>query len=212
MATSNQPVPETPLQANTDQVAEASAVPVTATPKESNEVFLGGVVVAILCLLLVILAGTFGFFGYRLWKTAQVEQATPSIQELGEKPVVKEMTPQPTEPTPTPTPAPAPQTSPTPAVEDLAKVEVKVLNGGGARGSASTLTDLLKKEGYTKATFGNTVKDYTGTTIYYTAASQKEAEAVKTIVVKTYPAVTLTAAQAGDKDATAAAVVVVLGK
>ena len=199
--------------ATPDEIGVTPIAPVTAV-KESNEVFLGGMIVGVMCLLLVILAGTFGYFGYRLWQEAQVERSTPSIQELGEKGVVEPVAETPTSaPTPTPaTPAPTSTETPTPSTTDLATLEVKVLNGGGARGSASTLTELLKKAGYAKAAFGNTVADHTGTVIYYAASSQGDAETLKATVAKTYPSVTTSPAKAGDKDATSAAVVVVLGK
>lgn len=198
------PITPPPVEAAPAEVVASPQAPLAA--KERNEVFLGGMVVAIICLLLLILAGTFGYFGYRLWQSAQIERTTPSIQELGEKPVTD--MPQVAAPTPVaePTPAPAPAPS-----ADLAAVEVKVLNGGAAKGSASTLVDLLKKAGYTKASFGNSVANHTGTTIYYTITSQSAAETLKATVAKTYPAVTVAPAKAGDKDATAAAIVVVLG-
>lgn len=192
----------------------AETVTTSRPPKESNEVFLGGVIIVVLCVLLLLLTGTFGYFGYRLWLASHVERSTPSIQELGEKIVeTTEVSPpseSPAPPTTTPTPA-APTTPETPLV-DKATVEVKVLNGGGARGSASTLTELLKKAGYTKAAFGNTVTDYMGTTVYHTADAVKAAELIKEEIMKTYPKVTLAPAKAGDKDMTAASVVVILGK
>lgn len=196
-------------EAVTQESVEPTVAGAPVTGKESNEVFLGGMVVMVICLILLILAGTFGYFGYRLWQTAQEERMTPSIQELGEKP--KENAEPVATPTPAPEPAPAPTPAPAPAA-DLATIEVKVLNGGGARGSAGTLTDLLKKAGYTKAAFGNSVNDHTGTVIYYAEASKSAAETLKETVAKTYPAVTLSPATAGDKDATAAAIVVILGK
>lgn len=174
--------------------------------------FLGGMVVAVLSLLLLMLAATFGFFGYRLWRTAQVERAAPSIQELGEKPISVQASPEtPSEPVTQPTPSPSAPTpsAPTP---DLATLEVKVLNGGAPKGSAGTLVDLLKKAGYAKANFGNSTTDHQGTVLYYAAASQAAAETLKPLIAKTYPAVTLTPAPANDKDATAAAIVIVLGK
>lgn len=202
-----------PLPQNSETKNVAGVAPaVAATTKGSNEVFLGGVIIMVLCVLLVLLTGTFGYFGYRLWQSSQITRSTPSIQELGEKmgenkeeptPAVEESAPA--------TAAPAPATPETVSV-DKATVEVKILNGGGVRGSASTLTDVLKKAGYTKAAFGNTVSDYTGTTIYHAADAIKAAELIKEEVIKTYPKVTLLPAKTGDKDMTAASVVVILGK
>lgn len=195
------------------QELEPTIAPLSGEDKDSREVFLGGMVILVFCLLLLILAGTFGYFGYRLWQSSQTERSTPSIQELGE--IAKEEgLATPSEPTPESAPSaatPAPSSS-EPTLPDKATLEVKVLNGGGARGSAGTLTDLLKKAGYTKAAFGNTVADYTGQTIYYGADGLKAAEALKEEVVKTYPKVTLAPAKTGDKDSTAALLVVILGK
>lgn len=191
----------------------AETVTASRPTKESNEVFLGGVIIVVLCVLLLLLTGTFGYFGYRLWQASHIERSTPSIQELGEKITETPETSSPSESTistPTPTPV-APTTTETSPV-DKATVEVIVLNGGGARGSASTLVELLKKAGYAKAAFGNTVADYTGTTVYHAADAVKAAELIKEEVIKTYPKVTLAPAKVGDKDMTAASVVVILGK
>lgn len=190
-----------------------------SAPKETNEVFLGGMVVGVLLLLLLVLIGTFGYFGFRLWKSAQVERSIPSIQELGEKPGMGTSEPQAETPSsPESTSTSTVQTESPKVVDagsaslDLASVEIKVLNGGAARGSAGTLVDILKKTGYTKAAFGNTTADYTGTTIYYGANTQSVAEKVKELVIKTYPAVVVAPAEANNKDATVASVVVILGK
>ena len=203
------------IQASVD----ASSEPIESTGeivtrKEANEVFLGGMVVVVLCLLLAILVGTFGYFGYRLWKSAQVERAIPSIQELGEKQVTVSSDESSVNLKPETPAQPTPESTTTSNAQsvDLASVEVKVLNGGAARGSAGTMVDILKKAGYAKAAFGNTVADYTGTKIFYGAQSQLAAEKVKELVAKTYPGVVLAPAEANDKDATAATVVVILGK
>ncbi len=201
-----------PLPQDSETPNVAPETPVAVSTKGSNEVFLGGMIITVLCLLLILLTGTFGYFGYRLWQSSQVTRSTPSIQELGEKigenkTVVAPTTAEPASPTVTVPSTPAE----TPAV-DKATVEVKILNGGGIRGSASTLTDLLKKAGFTKAVFGNSVADFTGTTIYHSADAAKAAELIKEEVIKNYPKVTLMPATAGDKDKTAASVVVILGK
>lgn len=207
-------------QVDTEEAKPSSPEEVSSSaPKETNEVFLGGMVVGVLLLLLLVLIGTFGYFGFRLWKSAQVERSIPSIQELGEKSGVGTSESRTETPTvPEPSSPSTTQTEPPKVVDagsaspDLASVEIKVLNGGAARGSAGTLVDILKKAGYTKAAFGNTVTDYTGTTIYYGANTQSVAEKVKELVIKTYPAVVVAPAEANNKDATAASVVVILGK
>lgn len=196
----------------TSQVPETTPTPEVATSQDSREVFFGGMVIVVFCVLLLVLAGTFGYFGYRLWQSSQTERMTPSIQELGEVAAVP--TPETPAPESAPVATPASPALPTPAssIPDKATIEVKVMNGGGIKGSAGTLTELLKKAGYTKATFGNTIADYTGQTIYYGADALGAAEILKTEVIKTYPEVALAPAKAGDKDTTAAFLVVILGK
>lgn len=195
----------------TESLGQSQVAVAEGTPKESKEVFLGGMIIVVVCLLLLILAGTFGFFGYRMWQASKVEQATPSIQELGEK--VAEARPAESAPV-AETPAVQPTTPSNPSVStpDKSTIEVKVMNGGGARGSASTLTDLLKKAGYSKTTFGNTTLDYTGVTIYYSGENEGAANSLKEEVLKTYPNTTVAPAKTAEKDTTVATLVVILGK
>lgn len=176
--------------------------------RETNEVFLGGMVVVVLCLLLLILTATFGYFGYRLWQSSRLEENTPSIQELGEKP--GEVAPSPVSPTvsePAPT-TPTPETT----APDFTKVSIKVFNGGAAKGSAGTAADLLRKQGFTKTEVGNTTTDYTGATVYYQAGQEGVAEKVRSLLVATFSKIITKAAPATDKEAGAAPVTVILGR
>lgn len=200
------------LDESMPQESEETSPVSVASQDDSREVLFGGMVIVVFCILLLVLAGTFGYFGYRLWQSSQTERMTPSIQELGEVAVLPSPETPASEPASATPPASPASSTPESTLPDKATLEVKVMNGGGIKGSAGTLTDLLKKAGYTKATFGNTVADYTGQTIYYGADSLKSAEVLKEEVVKTYPKVTLAPAKAGDKDMTAATLVVILGK
>lgn len=177
-------------------------------PKESgpDESFLGAMIITVLSLLLIGILGFFGYFGFRVWQEKKLIAETPSIDRLSvevpvaeEKPAVEE------------TP-PATETPPAPPTIDKGTIEVKVMNGGAAKGSAGTLTDALKKAGYTKATFGNTTTDFTGVTVYYADGKNAEAELLKGDIVKTYPAVKTAPAVSTNKDTTLSPLVVVLGR
>ncbi len=91
-------------------------------------------------------------------------------------------------------------------------VDVKVLNGGAAKGSAGTVTETLKQAGYSKATFGNATGDYSGVTVYYAASAEREALAVKEALVKKYPMITAKSSVAGNTETSVASVTVILGK
>lgn len=92
------------------------------------------------------------------------------------------------------------------------KLEVSVLNGGAAKGSAGVLADFLKKEGYLKTDMGNTQKDYMGVTIYHTVGLEKEVEVIKESVVKKYPQAKILPADSRNKETSVSQVTVILGK
>lgn len=182
-----------------------------ATPAihETNESFLGSVLVLVLVILLVGAAVFFAFFGYRIWRDSQIVRNTPSIQKI--------VTDAPAIPAPTTSPVIVEEAKPettTPSVTPIDKttLDVKVMNGGAAKGSAGTFGETLKKAGYTKTTVGNTTSDYTGVAIYYAAGKQKEAESLQGDVAKTYPQVTLLETKTGNADTAGATLVVILGK
>lgn len=100
-----------------------------------------------------------------------------------------------------------------PAVLTAAQASVlSVLNGGAAKGSAGTLVEALKKEGFTKSVVGNATGDHTGAVIYHKAGLEKEAEVVKTSVAKTYPKVEVKVAVTTNKETSVAPITVILGK
>lgn len=92
------------------------------------------------------------------------------------------------------------------------KLFVSVLNGGAAKGSAGTLVDFLKKDGYINVTPGNTLKNYAGIIIYYAAGLEKEAETIKVTVIKKYPQVKILPADVKNKETSVSQVTIILGK
>ncbi|MEP7162561.1 MAG: LytR C-terminal domain-containing protein [Candidatus Moraniibacteriota bacterium] len=190
---------------NKKPLEEKKAPPVSPDTSES---FLGSMLVIALVLILIGVTAFFGFFGYRVWRQGQAVKNAPSIERLSfEKtaPPVGGMPSESKEETPT-TPASS-------ATEvNKATLEVKVLNGGAAKGSAGTFTETLKKAGYTKAAVGNSIRDYKGVTVYFAKDKETEAQALKEDVVKTYPSAITAPALANDKDSASAPLVVILGR
>lgn len=187
---------------------EPLAVEAVAT-RETNESFLGSILVLVLVILLIGVTAFFGFLGYRIWRESQLTKSTPSIQKIVEAPAL----PAPTmNPTPSLEPKPETPAAPVAALVDKATLDIKVMNGGAVKGSAGTFGETLKKAGYSKVTVGNTSGDYTGTVVYYATDKQKEAESVLVDVLKTYPKATVAPAKAGIADMTGATLVVILGK
>lgn len=176
--------------------------------RETNESFLGSILVLVLVILLIGVTTFFGFLGYRIWRESQITKNTPSIQKIVEAPALPA-------PVTNPTPPEEPKTeTPAPALVSLDKttLDIKVMNGGAAKGSAGTFGETLKKAGYTKVSVGNTNGDYAGAVIYYAADKQKEAELLQADVVKTYPKVTIAPIKVGNTDMAGATLVVILGK
>lgn len=188
---------------------ESPTVEAAAT-RETNESFLGSILVLVLVILLIGVTTFFGFLGYRIWRESQLTKSTPSIQKIVEAPAL----PAPTTTNQAPSLEPKPETpaAPVEALVDKATLDIKVMNGGAVKGSAGTFGEALKKAGYSKVTVGNTSGDYTGTVVYYAPDKQKEAESVLVDVLKTYPKATVAPAKAGIADMTGATLVVILGK
>lgn len=147
-----------------------------------------------------------GWIGYRMWHQKQEEVSLPSIAALPTKPVTEEQTPTPESPAVTPAPE-APKQSETNWGRDI-----KVLNGGAAKGSANTVADILKKAGYTKVAAGNSAGNYTGTVVYFATGLENEAAAVQKVLLKSYPKTETKAALKGNSDTAAAVITVILGK
>lgn len=91
-------------------------------------------------------------------------------------------------------------------------LDVKVLNGGAAKGSAVKVQDLLKKSGYVKAQSGSSVGNYTGTTVYYLGSNEASATAIQQLLVKDYPSASVKMATSSSAENGSASIVVMLGK
>ena len=86
------------------------------------------------------------------------------------------------------------------------------MNGGAAKGSAGSLADFLKKEGYNKITIGNTLNNYTGAILYYAPDVEKEVASIKENVAKKYPQIKTLPADIKNKETSVAQVTIILGK
>lgn len=197
------PSSETP----TPQVEET---PVTndKSDAEPNEAFFGALLIG--CLVLSFLAATayFGYSGYRYFKAMKAEETIPSISLLPNGENKKSIELETTE---------KKEIASDPAIVaavavDKKKLEIKVLNGGTAKGIAGTYTEKLKKGGFIKATVGNSVGDYTGATIYFAKGQETGMTVLKETVQKDYPTVSVKEAESGNKDTIVAAIVLILGK
>ncbi len=112
-----------------------------------------------------------------------------------------------------PVATPSAPASEEPAASADAKQEpIAVLNGGGAKGSAGTVAALLKQDGYTKVTTGNTTKDYTGVVVYHAADKAASATAIVKSLLKQYPKALSKEAPKTDAEASSGAIVVIIGK
>jgi hypothetical protein len=97
-------------------------------------------------------------------------------------------------------------------VPDIKQESILVLNGGGTKGSAGEVVAVLKKEGYSKVSPGNTQKDYAGVTLYFAPQKEAVAHEVKKVLLKRYPTATSQESKESDKETTGASVVVIIGK
>ena len=61
-------------------------------------------------------------------------------------------------------------------------------------------------------TVSNTLGNYTGTIIYFGEAFEKEAEATKDILVKSFPKIEIKAAVKGNAETSQGALTIILGK
>lgn len=203
----------------TEQGAEATSPPPQKdivkkrdmSPPHSRESLWGTVLFAGMLMFVLASVSGIGWIVYSQWKIERVADNQPSISTLpepasGEQPASPE-----TESAPV-SESKAESSESADATASAQKLTISVLNGGGARGSAGVLAELLKKDGYLKAQPGNTLKDYTGVTVYYATDVSKEAEVIKASVAKKYPQVTSAPADAKDKETSVSQVTIIIGK
>lgn len=211
MSEKNKAVPETVVVDEGEKeelVGRPAIVPETIKEvAEPNEAFFGTILIGCLALSLIAAVGYFGFSGYRYFKAVKSEKAVPSIAVL---PVLekKEESSEPAEGEEKEAEKPAAEA----VAVDKKTLEVKVLNGGAAKGVAGTYAEKLKKEGFVKTAVGNTFGSYTGAVIYYAQGQEAGLAALKEVVLKDYPKLTAKEAESGNKDTTAAALTLILGR
>ncbi len=198
-------------------VADAGVTPPTNLPAaeagraEPNEVFFGGLLIFCLAISLVAATGYFGLAGYRYFKQIQMEQAVPSISSLS-----KIDTAGSSETEKSAVVSKSETAESQPATEsvtiDKKTLEIKVLNGGSAKGMAGTYAEKLKQAGFTRVEVGNAFGDYTGQTLYYAKGQEAGMKIIQAEVMKAYPSLVTKEAPTSDRDAAVAMYVVILGR
>ncbi len=193
---------------------EGKGVP---TKKTSHEAFFGTMLLISGILLLLLLLGGIGFGGYYGWQEKKEQGALPSIGGLSTLESASPQQKEKDEKEKSPTADSGQPVSVTGMTEEQIGVkakgtDVRVLNGGAAKGSAGSVVTLLEKEGYTKVALGNTTGNYTGVVVYFGTGLEKEAEVVKKSLLKTYPKAETKAALLDNKETTVGAITVILGK
>ena len=183
--------------------------------KKSHESLWGAMLFAAMIAFVLASIGGIGWVVYSQWKNERVAENRPSIavllDEVKEDAVNAEMAQ-----TASSTETKVAEAADTKKDEDVSasakKLEISVLNGGSPKGSAGVLAELLKKEGYLKTDAGSTLKDYTGVTVYYATTLEKEAEAIKTSVLKKYPKAAILPADKTNKETSVSQITIILGK
>lgn len=183
-------------------------------PQKSRESLWGALLFAAMIVFVVASIGGIGWTAYSHWKKVRANGNGPSITGLL-KETEQEMSGVASNEISPPLENEIPENAKITNEETISvakKLEVSVLNGGAAKGSAGVLADFLKKEGYLKTDMGNTEKDYTGVTIYHAAGLEKEVEAVKASVAKKYPQAKILPADSRNKETSVSQVTIILGK
>src|SRR3989344_352411 len=167
-------------------VSEDTASSNFGQEQKSREPLWGALVFASMLLFVLASIGGIGWTTYVQWKAKRVAENHPSVLLL-EEPTNEETSVVPV----TPSQERGETDNQTSSVNDVSilakKLEIAVLNGGAAKGSAGSLADFLKKEGYNKITIGNTLNNYTGAILYYAPDVEKEVASIKENVAKKYP-------------------------
>jgi len=177
-----------------------------APSRSSRQPLFGTLLFSGLVLMMLVVVALLSWWGYRGWNFTQERSALPSIAAL---PITEEKTE-------SSVPVKEEPKTEEPSQEELVKktkaADIKVLNGGAAKGSAGVLGEALKKEGYTKISVGNTTGNYTGTTIYFASGLDQEAATLKASLLKSYPKTETKPALIDNKETTQASLTVILGK
>lgn len=174
--------------------------------KSSRESWYGTSLLIVFIGIICVLLGAIGWWSYtRVYLFLQQEKT--SISGLSQESLRLSE-----EQTVTPSVSDMPEEQVVEEVPDIKQESILVLNGGGTKGSAGEVVAVLKKEGYSKVSPGNTQKDYAGVTLYFAPQKEAVAHEVKKVLLKRYPTATSQESKESDKETTGASVVVIIGK
>lgn len=179
----------------------------------SREPLFGALLFGSLLLVLFGILAVVGWGGYRGWRLNQEQASLASIRDLSLEEASSMEESSPSEIVAPQTELATSQSDENVSLQTKAKgTEIKVLNGGAAKGSAGTLAEALKKEGYSKVTTGNTVADYTGVVVYFSSGLDQEAGLVKASLTPSFPKAETKEALKNNKETAQAPLTIILGK
>lgn len=186
-----------------------------AKPARKREHLFGTLLIG--ALIIVVCFGLFGvgFGAFTLWKMQSSQNEAPSISGLMTTPVENEtetVTQEVKEMIVPESRAEEKGESSTEGLKAAQNLDVIVMNGGGAKGVATTVSELLKKEGFTKVSVGNTTGNFTGTVLYTKKEQMPEAEALKAILITKYPNLSIKEALVSDRETQTATLTLIFGK
>ena len=174
--------------------------------KSSRESWYGTSLLIVFIGIICVLLGAIGWWSYtRVYLFLQQEKT--SISGLSQESLQLSE-----EQTVAPSVSDMPEEQAAEEVPDIKQESILVLNGGGTKGSAGEVVAVLKKEGYSKVSPGNTQKDYAGVTLYFAPQKEAVAHEVKKVLLKRYPTATSQESKESDKETTGASVAVIIGK
>ena len=183
-----------------------------AKKKSHKEHVLGAFLLGgLIAVVMLGLAGA-GFGTYSLWQQQSAESQSPSISGLPTAEALSEDPAEVTEGAPETTKETEKNTTTDEALKKAQALDVIVMNGGGAKGVASTTAETLKGKGFSKVTIGNTKGDFTGTTVYAKKGNQEAGEAVVSVLKATYPSIVYKEALSSDAETQTATVTIIFGK
>lgn len=170
--------------------------------RSSRDDLFGKGIMSFVALLVLAGATFFVLLGYRIIRGRDdSRESISTLSPVQEQPVAESVQPEPV------AMEVAPQKEP-----DKATLQVTVMNGGSAAGSAAKATDILKKAGFSKAETGNADGNYTGVTVYYKTDSQQAAQLVRDALSTTYKNAVISPEDTKKPETGKTPVVVILGK
>jgi cytoskeletal protein RodZ len=184
---------------NTDRVSRAYR-------ESRRDDFLGKTIIFVVIILIIGAATFLVFLGYRLAGSGSIENASiVSISSQGPSSVSEQETHEQKE-------AKVPQDTAKDGVFMKNSISIVVLNGGAPKGSAGIVADILKTDGFLKATAGNASGDYSGMVVYWKEGNESAAKAVQAALSAKYPSIAVKASDPKNKETLSAPIVAILGK